>query len=303
MRKLVLLSITALVGCSRTTLNHGQLASSGAAGGDGSLAMADASMKSDTAVGAADARSVAVLPVEPALTHADAAGDARSIVDSPVEPTATDEDCIIAIRTDVCCGEPFVISRHEMDEDPCIQKYYGSEPPSAECRARWPPGCQYADCAFFPPLTRIAGRGRDGTCQFLSECETDDDCVWALDARTCCGCPAYYPRSLLATDRCLAALESESSSDCPESTCATVRCAMPTCPPRTGACIAEPRQAAAGVRACTGTWLTAGARGGSQGWFQRPIVVNLDAPPGVVPETYCCESGRTPRGGSRDLLL
>ena len=115
----------------------------------------------------------------------------------------------------------------------------------------WSRACKYLDCEFVPPLTRFVGRVPDGTCQFLSECETDDDCVWALDARECCGCPAYYPRSLLATDRCLAALEPGSSSDCPESLCASIRCALPTCPPQTGKCTANYLQAEAGVKACT----------------------------------------------------
>jgi hypothetical protein len=205
----------------------------------------DASTKSDAAVGA----PVADLPAERAVTGAP---DARVVADLPAEPTVTDEDCIIAIRTDICCSSPFVISRHEMDEDPCIQKYDSSEPPPAEClAARRPPSCRYLDCEFQPPLTRIVGRGSGGMCQFLSECETDDDCVWALDARECCGCPAYYPRSLLATDRCLAALEPGSSSDCPESLCASIRCAPPTCPPQTGKCTANYLQAEAGVKACS----------------------------------------------------
>jgi hypothetical protein len=267
--------VTVVVGCSRSAMNPGRASSRGDAGGNGSATTAspDASTKGDTVVGAADARPVADLPAAPTATSADAAADARSVADLPAEPTVTsadaaadarsvadlpaeravtDEDCIVAIRTDICCANPFVISRHEIDEDPCIQEYYSSAPPPAEClAARRPPSCKYLDCQFEPPLTRIVGRGRDGTCQFLSECETDDDCVWAEDARECCGCPAYYPRSMLAADRCLAALEPGSSSDCPDSLCANIRCVAPTCPPQTGKCTANPRQAAAGVKACS----------------------------------------------------
>jgi hypothetical protein len=264
-KKLGPLIAMVLVGCARTDMGRHPAASSGDAGGNGSVttALQDASTKSDAALGApvadlpaeravtdaADARAVADLPAERAVTDA---ADVRAVADLLAEPTATDEDCIVAIRTDVCCSNPFVISRHEMDEDPCIQDYYSSAPPPAEClAARLPPSCRYLDCEFQPPLTRIVGRGPGGTCQFLSECKTDDDCVWAIDARICCGCPAYYPRSLLATDRCLAALEPGSTSDCPESLCASVRCVMPTCPSQTGECTANPRQAAAGVKACS----------------------------------------------------
>ena len=207
--------------------------------------MEDASTKSDAALGT----PIADLPAEAPVTGT---ADARSLTDLPTAPTVTDEDCIIAIRTDVCCSGPFVISRHEMDEDPCIRPYYESRPPAAECLARLsPPSCRYLDCELQPPLTRIVGRGPGGTCQFLSECETDDDCVWALDTRVCCGCPAYYPRSFLATDRCLAGLDPGSSSNCPESLCATIRCVMPTCLPQPGKCTTTPQQAAAGVKACT----------------------------------------------------
>ena len=101
-----------------------------------------------------------------------------------------------------------------------------------------------------PPLTRIAGRGPDGTCQFLSECETDADCVWALDVRQCCGCPAYYPRSFLASDGCLLSNEPGATSSCPDTVCAQVRCVPPVCLAQTGGCTADSRQAAAGVKAC-----------------------------------------------------
>lgn len=125
--------------------------------------------------------------------------------DGPADATpeaAAADGCLLAIRTDVCCSDPFVISQYEMDEDPCIQPYL--QPTYLpECMARRPSRCELIDCAFTPPLTRVVVRGPDGTCQYFSECETTADCVRASDLRQCCGCPYVYPRALVETDGCL----------------------------------------------------------------------------------------------------
>jgi hypothetical protein len=211
-----------VAGCSRTDLDPRPAASGGDAG-----------------VTAAAAGGDAGVIVADAVAHADLTS----------APTGADRDCIIAIRTDTCCSEPFVISLHEMDEDPCIQEYL-SGPPAAECVARRPSSCDTTDCAFWPPLTRTVGRIAGGSCQFLSECETDADCVWTFDLRECCGCPAYYPRTLVASDGCLSTGEPNTATSCSNTVCGSVRCAQPSCPQQSAACTADSRQAAAGLKAC-----------------------------------------------------
>jgi hypothetical protein len=174
--------------------------------------------------------------------------------DGPADATreAAADGCLLAIRTDVCCSDPFVISRYEMDEDPCIQPYFG---PTylPECVVRRPAGCELVDCAFTPPLTRVVGRGPDGTCQYRSECATTADCARASDLRECCGCPYYYPRALVEADGCLqdpaTTVEWER---CPDSDCRQSKCVPHSCPSMPPAlCTSNAAQAAAGLKACS----------------------------------------------------
>jgi hypothetical protein len=166
-------------------------------------------------------------------------------------PIGATVDCFIATRTDTCCPYPFVVSRNEMDEDLCVQPYdHPIELP--ECIARRPFGCTTVDCAYSEPLTRVVGRGASGECQYLTECDSDDDCLWVIDARDCCGCPAHYPRALVANNPCLKDPVSPSGADCTNPICANVRCdnSDAYCPHLSVACSASAAQAAAGLKAC-----------------------------------------------------
>jgi hypothetical protein len=209
-------------------------ATGGAGSGGASLAT--------TAIGAMDGSNRS-----PTDAHPDGLADTA-------REAAADDGCLIATRTDTCCGEPFVINRHEMDYDPCVQPYFR---PTylPECVARRPPECARVDCAFTPPLTRVVGRDAEGRCQYRSECDTADDCLRASDLRQCCGCPDYYPRALVEADGCLqdpATVPVVEWQRCPESTCRTSSCVPHSCPAMPPAlCSSNAVQAAAGLRACT----------------------------------------------------
>jgi hypothetical protein len=201
----------------------------------------------------ADARS-------PGASGNDASGEAdiaslrpdiQAGADWASDSLPADSDCIVAVRTDTCCSDPFAVFREDMLKDPCIQPYL-STTYSAACTAKQPPGCELVDCAFGLPPTRTAGRGPDGACQFISECASDGDCTNALDLRGCCGCPAVYPRALVATDPCLQDLAPGSASNCPSTTCGAVRCAQPACSPQVAICTSAGATAAVGLKVCGG---------------------------------------------------
>jgi hypothetical protein len=220
-------------GCSRTGL-HGRSA------GDGGpvAAAATGGAGGSTAFGTGGTTQVAT------TTGTGGAG-------SDAAPVGATVDCFIAIRTDTCCPDPFVTSHYEIDDDPCVQPY---ERPTyrPECTARWPTWCTTVDCAYIEPLTRVVGRGANGACQYLTECDSDDDCLRAIDARDCCGCPGYYPRALVAANPCLKDPVNPSGTDCTNPMCASVRCdnSDAYCPHLSVACTASAAQAAAGLKAC-----------------------------------------------------
>jgi hypothetical protein len=162
-----------------------------------------------------------------------------------------DNDCIVAVRTDTCCSDPFAVSREDMLRDPCIQPYL-STTYSAACTAKQPPGCALVDCAFGFPPTRTAGRGLGGACQFVSECASATDCTWASDLRNCCGCPAVYPRALVVADPCLHDPVATSAPNCPSSVCSSVRCAQPVCSAGVVTCGSADAMTAPGLRVCIG---------------------------------------------------
>ena len=263
MMKLSLAAVVCGLGlgaCSRTSLGlhstaHGgaggdlSVTTSAGAGGGDSGGATSATTPIRATGGAGGATPVTATAVTTDGSAPDAGPDGRTDV---APDAAANNGCLIAIRTDVCCSDPFLISRYEMDEDPCVQPFYGAIY-LPECVARQPSGCELVDCAFTPPLTRVVGRGPDGTCQYISECETASDCLRASDLRECCGCPYYYPRALVEADGCLqdpaTMVEWER---CPDSTCRESSCMPHSCPAMPPAlCSSTTAQAAAGLKACT----------------------------------------------------
>jgi hypothetical protein len=241
-----------LCACSRTGLGIHSTARGGSGG--------DVSVTGSAATGGAGSGGAALATTAGATAAAATGGSSsRSPTDArpdgpadTVREAAADDGCLIATRTDTCCGEPFVINRHEMDYDPCVQPYF--QPTYLpECVARRPPECAWVDCAFTPPLTRVVGRGAEGRCQYLSECDTADDCLRASDLRQCCGCPDYVPRALVEADGCLQDPATVVEwQRCPDTTCRTSSCVPHSCPAMPPAlCSSNAVQAAAGLRACT----------------------------------------------------
>jgi hypothetical protein len=121
--------------------------------------------------------------------------------DAQTPPSA----CVIALRVDDCCTAATAHSQSAVDADPCLVEwqaagYYPAIPPA--CEAKWSKDCALIDCIFTGPPSRIVAP-KDGTCQFVDECQTAADCVLATRRDECCGCPNVYPAALLKQDNCL----------------------------------------------------------------------------------------------------
>ena len=52
------------------------------------------------------------------------------------------------------------------------------------------------------PLSRVAGIGANGTCDFVDECSTASDCRVGYNAFSCCDCGDAYPNAFLAQHPC-----------------------------------------------------------------------------------------------------
>jgi hypothetical protein len=244
------LFVVGLCACSRTDMNKGR---GHDAGRDGStsgdtmvaLTLSEDDVGKDSVDSSPDLGADAqiggdlVPPGPDLLASPDGLGDATNIAD----------DCVIAIRTDRCCSVPFATSRVEMQQDPCIQPL-DSPTFLVACTAKWPGLCDTTDCELVVPPSRVVGRGPGGACQFLSECETTDDCIWAIDIRDCCGCPAYYPRVLVEANDCLQDPANPSGTSCDYSICSSVKCAIPVCSYLPPACMNGDTQPGSGLKVC-----------------------------------------------------
>jgi len=134
-----------------------------------------------------------------------------------------DETCVVAIRTDNCCTSAQPLKASEVASDPCLELWPPTFPVAEACTDRWDPECTRLDCMSAPPPTRVA-IAVDGQCQFAEECDTDDDCLIAVNMRACCSCGDAYPKALLLLNPCL---RPPSRSHVPEGClddCSTVRC-------------------------------------------------------------------------------
>lgn len=133
---------------------------------------------------------------------------------------SSDDECLIALRYDNCCPAPEAVTRAEYDADPCLMLW-----PAFGALA-WRAGCPEitcnGSCAPAPPVSRTVARGSDGRCEFVSECESDDDCAVATDATSCCGCPESVPKALLAASECLVPTGTAAPANC--NSCGDVNC-------------------------------------------------------------------------------
>jgi hypothetical protein len=142
--------------------------------------------------------------------------------------------CMIAIRVDNCCTQPIPALVQHVAQDPCLVPWPIQTIPK-ECQAKWPEMCQYVDCAYAMPPTRVVGVVPGGGCAWADECADKTDCVLVRDARECCSCLEPYPRSLVQQDVCLVGLQVTPPPSCP--VCLDAVLCEPCPPPPSYACV------------------------------------------------------------------
>ncbi len=122
-------------------------------------------------------------------------------------------ECVAAVRLDQCCGTPMPISRVELMADPCWAEW-----PSMGSRPTQNLACPTMSCpGHCPPValpSHALALDTTGACQFVSECQTADDCGAFRDATECCDCAAAFPRSFATTQACLVGQNEMSPAEC-----------------------------------------------------------------------------------------
>lgn len=98
--------------------------------------------------------------------------------DSGTSETSDDEDeCLLAIRIDLCCNQPYPATPDELGTDPCIVAWpidwaaLPSEVMSA-CSLAQPDWCQVVDCTYAEPPSEIVEPDGAGGCQYVCPIET-----------------------------------------------------------------------------------------------------------------------------------
>jgi len=132
---------------------------------------------------------------------------------------ATDGECVVVVRLDGCCIAPNAVPRESVRSDPCLMVLPPVEPsaPGAVCR----PGCDES-CGFIEPRSRMAEPDPAGSCEFVSECDTAEDCVVLRDATSCCACPSAFPKAFAGESACLVAPGVPAPERC--AGCAEIEC-------------------------------------------------------------------------------
>lgn len=86
--------------------------------------------------------------------------------------TGSNDECLLAIRLDLCCNQAFPATAAEVEADPCVVVWpidWESLPPEvvSTCTAAQPEWCETVDCDFAEPASEMVGPTADGGCEYL----------------------------------------------------------------------------------------------------------------------------------------
>ncbi|MCB9556304.1 MAG: hypothetical protein H6707_09400 [Deltaproteobacteria bacterium] len=150
--------------------------------------------------------------------------------------------CVLAIRTDNCCGAALPYRKSEVDNDSClvevgpsVQRVVTIGPSDPACLRKRPEICERIDCDITPPPVRTVAADAQGNCIFTDECQTDADCAPGRYHQGCCPCLDGFPRALIGSEPCVTPVDGVPALPdvCPLFDCAMVCETNQTCVPNT----------------------------------------------------------------------
>lgn len=88
-----------------------------------------------------------------------------------------DAECILAIRIDQCCNQPYPATPDELGSDPCIVEWpidWAAIPGEIvdECGMAQPDWCEVVDCTFALPASEVVEPDSSGECQYVCPIDT-----------------------------------------------------------------------------------------------------------------------------------
>jgi hypothetical protein len=108
--------------------------------------------------------------------------DATESVGDEAEDTGTSEtsdevECLLAIRIDLCCNQPYPASADELATDPCVVAWpidWAGLPSEvvSTCTMAQPQWCELVDCDYAEPASETVEPDAAGGCQYVCPIET-----------------------------------------------------------------------------------------------------------------------------------
>jgi hypothetical protein len=163
---------------------------------------------------------------------------------NPSTACTVDDDCVVAevySPTGCCsrrCGT--ALNGEFVASDPCSTVDAATDPVPEECST----GCTLCPAADPRCPHEFGALCVSGTCMLVTSngpCETEDDCVLAVDYETtlgaCCNCAISASKATLASADCIVAQGEPKPSGCdlePVDACASVSCPAACAEPSTG---------------------------------------------------------------------
>jgi hypothetical protein len=102
----------------------------------------------------------------------DESGDDESGDTIATETGGGDVECLLAIRIDLCCNQPYPATPDELGSDPCVVEWpidWAALPDAivSECVGAQPDWCQFVDCTFAEPASEIVEPDGAGGCRYV----------------------------------------------------------------------------------------------------------------------------------------
>jgi hypothetical protein len=92
--------------------------------------------------------------------------------ESGTETGDGDAECLLLIRIDLCCNQPYPATPDELGTDPCIVEWpidWSAVPDEveSECTMAQPDNCEVVDCTWAEPASEVVELDSSGSCQYV----------------------------------------------------------------------------------------------------------------------------------------
>jgi hypothetical protein len=110
-------------------------------------------------------------------SESESSADESTDTNETTETGDGDVECLLAIRIDLCCNQPYPATPDELGSDPCVVAWpidWEALPDAvvSECGMAQPEWCQIVDCNYAEPASEIVELDGAGTCRYVCPIDT-----------------------------------------------------------------------------------------------------------------------------------